>query len=299
MRRALNDAVKWGLIPMSPISNKVDAPNAAHHEHVTFTADQMQCFFGALEPGFWYVYFYVLVLTGMRLSEMRGLRWTDVDLAAESISVRQNSYSMPGIGLVVKDVKSAAGRRPIDLDAEAVSLLRAHKSRQNETRLQLGDRWDNRDLVFATDQEKRLGEKPVYRVRDQACTRADVPVIKIHELRRTSATLLMKTGVPFKVVSERLGHSTSAITLNIYSHVSQSLQRGGRQAGANPRGATSGIPVAVPCFGAGSKPVASGGQDAKRPPEISEGLRFSGVYAPFLGTEEGIRTPMPSSGDGF
>lgn len=225
LRRAMNDAVRWGLLPLSPVRN-IKASRAAQAEMSTFSAEQTLTFFEALENDgpFWGTLFYVWMTSGIRLAEITGLRWQDVDLETRTIAVRQTIYRLARIGVVKKGAKSAPGRRPIALDDEAVALLRQHRADQDELRRRLGDAWHANDLVFPGATGDPHQDKPVRRVFRDACERAGLPRIRPHDLRHTSATLLLQAGVHPKVVSERLGHSNDNITLTIYSHVTQTLQ---------------------------------------------------------------------------
>jgi integrase len=126
--------------------------------------------------------------------------------------------------LIIGPTKTARSRRRIELDPETIDVLRRHRKAQAEERLAIGAGWVDNDLVFC-----RADGEPVhpdwftrYFVRLES--KLDVPQIRgPHDLRHTWATLALKAGVHPKVVSDRLGHSTIAITLDIYSHVSPTL----------------------------------------------------------------------------
>jgi integrase len=159
----------------------------------------------------------------MRRAEVLGLRWADVDLRAGHLSVTQ-TITASNHRLIIGPTKTARSRRRIELDPETVDVLRRHRKAQAEERLAIGAGWVDHDLVFC-----RVDGEPVhpdwftrYFVRLES--RLDVPQIRgPHDLRHTWATLALKAGVHPKVVSDRLGHSTIAITLDIYSHVSPAL----------------------------------------------------------------------------
>lgn len=223
---ALEHAVKWGLIPANPAA-RVDSPRAPRREMATFTADQALAFFVALDAygTSWQAFFYVVMTAALRLAEVTGLRWEDVDLDRSVLSVRQTIYRLPKMGVIKKASKSNAGRRPVDLDAQAVSLLHRHRNEQDVLRASLGTDWQDNGLVFPGPTGKPIGDKPIRRVFRLACAKAGVPEIRIHDLRHTSATLLLKAGVHPTIVSERLGHSSVALTFNTYTHVIESMQR--------------------------------------------------------------------------
>jgi integrase len=100
-----------------------------------------------------------------------------------------------------------------------------HRVRQLEHRLAVGEIYGDREYVFANETGGYLHTNTLYRRFRDLITRADVPVIRFHDLRHTSATLLLAEGVHGKIVQERLGHANIAMTLDLYSHVTSDMQR--------------------------------------------------------------------------
>lgn len=136
---------------------------------------------------------YVLaVTTGMRQGELLGLRWRDVDLDARALAVRVSLQRIRG-GLIFAEPKTASSRRRITLTELALVALRRRRAAQIAERLAAGP--------------------------------AALPRIRFHDLRLTAATLMLSRGVLPKVASQMLGHSTIAITLDLYSHVTPTIQR--------------------------------------------------------------------------
>jgi integrase len=169
---------------------------------------------------------YVLALTtGMGRGELLDLRWTDVDLVVGVLAVRSTLYRAEG-RLVLAEPKTARSRRLIHLTPDAVAAFRAHRYHQLQERLQLGPAWDAHDLVFANElgrpvQAQNMIRRSFYPLLGQA----GVPRIRFHDLRHSTANLLLTGGVHPKVVSEILGHATVGITLNVYSHVLPAMHR--------------------------------------------------------------------------
>ena len=158
----------------------------------------------------------------MRLGELLGLRWQAVDAADLQVRV---TLTRTGGSWSLTEPKTPRSRRRIALSATAIGALRRQRVRQAEARLLAGPSWTDHGLVF-TDEfgeplfgsritERRL--RPVLRV-------ASLPMIRFHDLRHTAATLMLIAGVNPKVVSEMLGHSGVAITLDRYSHVIPTMQ---------------------------------------------------------------------------
>ncbi len=116
-------------------------------------------------------------------------------------------------------------RRTSTLTATAVEALRSHRARQLEERIAAGPLWRDLDLVFAGRRGGYLHEVDVYESFGAVLAAAGLPKIRFHDLRHTAATLMLARGVHPKVASEMLGHSTVAITLDLYSHVTPTMQR--------------------------------------------------------------------------
>ena len=125
---------------------------------------------------------------------------------------------------VWSDPKTAAGRRSVAIDDATVAALRTHKALMATERLAMGGAYRDFDLVFARADGRPYHPERVSRAFRSRAKKAGVPVIRLHDLRHTWATLALTAGIPAKVVQDRLGHSTVAITLNIYSHVTPQLQ---------------------------------------------------------------------------
>jgi integrase len=160
--------------------------------------------------------------TGMRLGELLGLRWhavSDFDLEVRVALVRSGgawSLSAP---------KTPKSRRRIALSASAIAALKRQRSRQAEARLRAGQAWTDYDLVFTDDfGEPLTGSRITERRLRPLVRREGLPPIRFHDLRHTAATLMLNAGVNPKVVSEMLGHTSVAITLDRYSHVIPTLQ---------------------------------------------------------------------------
>jgi integrase len=127
--------------------------------------------------------------------------------------------------MVAGPTKTTTGRRPVALGADVVALLRKHRAEQAETRLRAGPLWQQLDLVFPNAFGGYLEGGTVERVFNRVCERAGVPRIRLYDLRHTSASLLLASGVHPKIVSERLGHASVNLTLSTYSHVLPGLQQ--------------------------------------------------------------------------
>jgi integrase len=117
-------------------------------------------------------------------------------------------------------------RRQIPIGGEAIEALRAHRKAQTEERLRVGPAWQDNDLVFSTAIGTPIDGGDLLRAHFYPLlARAGLPRVRFHDLRHTAATLLLAAGTHPKIVAERLGHSTPTVTLNVYSHVTPTMQR--------------------------------------------------------------------------
>lgn len=121
--------------------------------------------------------------------------------------------------------KSDSGRRTVALDGDTLRLLRSHRAAQNAEKLALGAGYEDDGLVFAHEDGSPLRPEWVSKRFGTLATAASLPRIHLHDLRHSAASVALSAGVPMKVVSERLGHSTIGITADIYSHVTTSLAK--------------------------------------------------------------------------
>jgi integrase len=164
------------------------------------------------------------VMTGMRRSELLGLRWRDVDLDGGVASVQQTAQRISSQGWIFQQPKTRLSRRAIALSPSTVQTLRRHRRQQAEARLLAGPAYRDRDLVFASALGTPVEPGTIARTWARVLDTAGVGHVRWHDLRHAHATLLLTAGVHPKIVSERLGHASVGITLDTYSHVLPGLQ---------------------------------------------------------------------------
>jgi integrase len=160
----------------------------------------------------------------MRRGELVGLRWTDVDLEAGRLTVRRAVVTVR-YEMIESEPKTEKSRRPIALDPQTVKILREWRVRQLEERLLCGGGWIDTDDVFTRPDGSGLHPDRVSKLFDAAVNNAGVPRLRLHDVRHTWATMALRAGVHPKIVSERLGHSSIQITLDIYSHITEEQDR--------------------------------------------------------------------------
>lgn len=229
LRQALANAERLGLVARNAAA-QVKGPRMRQSEMHTLDLAQSRSLLTAARGERLEALYVLAITTGMREGELLALRWRDVDLDASALQVRGTLVYLPGEGHRIGPPKTARSRRRIDLDPEAVGALRRHKARQAEERLAAGAVWAHGsvapDLVFCNEIGGSLDAVGLLRNRfHPLLERAGLPRIRFHDLRHTAATLMLLASINPKVVSERLGHASVAITLDRYSHVLPSMQR--------------------------------------------------------------------------
>lgn len=226
LRKALADAVKWQLLVRNP-ADSADPPrpnNSGHVEMATWTADELRTFLAHVADDRLAPLWTLLAMTGVRRGEALGLRWKDVDLETGRISIRQTLIAV-GYDVQVGQPKTKRGRRSVALDPGTVATLRSWQARRQQEQMAWGQSALAREgLVFTREDGDHLHPDRVSKLFDGHVSRIMLPRIRLHDLRHTHASLALAAGVNPKVVSDRLGHATVSMTLDVYSHVIPALQ---------------------------------------------------------------------------
>ncbi len=225
LHKALRQATAWGATARN-VADFVDVPQVQRQEMKALTPEQARKLLEAAKGNRFEALFVLAVMTGMRQGELLGLRWQDVDLDAGTIRVRQTAQRVKGEGLVFGPPKTEKSRRRIEVSETVVAALRRHRTKQVAERLKLGGHYEDRDLVFANECGKPLEVSNLTnRYFRPLLEKAGLPRVRFHDLRHTAATLMLAARQDVKVVSEMLGHSQTAFTMDRYQHVSESMQR--------------------------------------------------------------------------
>jgi len=221
LRRALEHAVRTGLLDQNP-AERIDPPRVERKEMRVLTPEEVTAFLAAARSERLYALYFLAIYTGMRQGELLALRWRDVDLAAQQIRVVR---TLDANARTFGAPKTTTSRRVIDLGPNAVAQIRAHRERMRAEGVA-------GELVFVDTGGKPLRASNVIRrsfhpllERAKLKEPKKPSPVRFHDLRHTAATLMLAAGVHPKIVSERLGHATVTITMDLYQHVLPSMQR--------------------------------------------------------------------------
>jgi integrase len=224
IHNALKQACKWGLLVRNP-SDLVELPKVPHMERRVLSPDEAASFLEAADVMPHGLIFEFALLTGMRPEEYLALQWADLDLERGTAQVKRalvrhkKSWSF-------EEPKTARSRRTVFLPAPLLNKLAAHKREQAAARLKAGASWHAYGLVFCSEEGTPLSiPNLTYRYFRPILEKAELPRIRLYDLRHSCATLLLIAEENPKVVSERLGHSTIVLTLDTYSHVLPTMQQ--------------------------------------------------------------------------
>jgi integrase len=221
--QALKQAVKWQLLARNP-AEAVEPPKPSHHEMVVLDGEQIAELLDSVTDTPFHIPVLLAVTTGMRRGEILALRWSDVDLERGTLAVTQTLEKSRRAGLQFKPPKTKRSRRNITLPPITVDMLRSHRTAQAQLFLRLGRGWNRADLVCTKVDGGPINPNTLTSGFASLVRRTDIPAITFHGLRHTHATHLFQAGVHPKVAQERLGHSTVAVTLDLYSHVMPGMQ---------------------------------------------------------------------------
>ena len=227
VHRMLKDAQRWGLVARNVADvASADAPRPSTKgmgERV-WSPQQLGTFLEAVQGHRLAALWTLFATTGLRRGEVCGLQWSDVDLDGARLTISR-ARVVVNHRVMESTPKTKASGRQIGLDATTVRALRAHKAAQAAERLAWGPNRQATDLVFTWENGAPLHPDLITRTFKRLAEQARLPVIVVHGLRHSYASAALEAGVAMKVVSDRLGHSSMAVTADLYTHVRREVDQ--------------------------------------------------------------------------
>lgn len=226
LRKALNDAKGWQIIKINP-ADHVETPKPKKYRAKVLNVDEIKPLLKALNNDPLEVPVLLTLFLGMRRGELLALKWSDVDYKNKTITIQENLVrgGETGNELFLKEPKSEDGTRTIPISDNILALLKKHKIRQNENKLKFGKYYQKSDYMFTRETGDLINPAVFSREFKEFLEKNNLKRIRLHDLRHTSATLMLQSKVPAKTASERLGHSNIHITLDLYSHVLKDMKK--------------------------------------------------------------------------
>lgn len=225
LHTALDQAVKLKVLPNNPC-NAVEAPLPVQKEMAFLDENQVQTLLLSAKSigDRYYPLYFLAINTGMRQTELLGLKWKDVDWERKTLTVNRQLIRKNGGGYTFRGPKTRSGTRTIAFGESTGKVLREHQETQLRMSEEKKERWTDLDLVFPTFVGTPIVASNLRTAFRKLLKKTGLPRMRFHDLRHTAASLMLNFGVPLIVVSKRLGHANPSITLNVYGHLIPAMQ---------------------------------------------------------------------------
>ncbi|MEU8523773.1 tyrosine-type recombinase/integrase [Streptomyces sp. NPDC048577] len=224
LKSALEHAVREDELPRN-VARNVKTTTHQPRRFRPLTAAEARQFLDAARTDRLHALYELALRTGLRKGELLGLHWEDLDLSTGTASIRRSLQRTRTGGLTHLPTKTRASERRIALPTECLHSLKEHKERQDRERETAGSTWQDSVLVFTTPTGGPLDPANLTRRFRSFLNRAGLRRIRFHDLRHSTATLLLEQGVDLVVIKELLGHAHIGVTAGVYAHVRLRLQR--------------------------------------------------------------------------
>lgn len=212
---ALKQAVRWQLVPRN-VCEAVDPLKESAVELSLWTPAEAVQFLHTVRGHRLYAAFHLLMATGLRRGEVLGLRWGD--LKGDRLHVRR-SYTIIGGKPAWSTPKTQRGVRFVVLPADALSALEQHRKQQSAERMFLGDAWLDGDFIFTVEDGRPISPNTFHHLWLRLQRQAEVPRVRLHDLRHLHVSLLVKQGFDPRAIADRVGHTDPAFTMRRYAHM--------------------------------------------------------------------------------
>ncbi len=225
LRGCLNHAVKLNILSRNPTIATIP-PKPKPSEKTVLDESQIQALMIAaqtLQPVNAPLYQLALT-TGMRVGEILGLKWEDIDFGRKTLNIKRQLNRDPERGFYFPPPKTKAGIRSVSLGQGITSVLLDHKQRQLQRQMNFLPKWVEIDLVFTEDDGSPIRYNKLILHFKDLLQKAGLPKMRFHDLRHTAATHMLINGVDILTVAKRLGHSKTSVTLDTYGHLIPGVQ---------------------------------------------------------------------------
>lgn len=223
LHKAFDDAVKWSIVARN-VCDMVDVPQRAHYEMKPLTVEQAKHLLETAKGHPLEALFMLALTTGLRRGEILALKWLDIDFEKRTVQVKRIFTRAPGNRYIEAEPKTKKSRRAVRLTTKVADLLKQHRKRQLEAKLQAGSQWVENNLVFSTSLGTPFNPSKLLERFNTLLKKAGLPHMRFHDLRHSAATILLAMNVHPKIVQELLGHNQISMTMDLYSHVLPGMQ---------------------------------------------------------------------------
>jgi len=224
LHKAMETAIEWGLVTRNVI-DLVKPPRVTKPEMQVWTAQEVMIFLATAKDSNYYAMFHLVLFTGLRRSELLGLKWGDIDFEGKVLSVNRSLQQKTDQSFVLRPPKTAGSVRTIEFTPNSLEVTKQYYEKCKAICAKTGVKFDGDTLVFCKlDSGEPIRPNTATRAWTLLAKTAKLKLIRLHDARHTHASILLKQGVHPKVVQERLGHTSIQITLDTYSHIVKGMQ---------------------------------------------------------------------------
>lgn len=219
LHEMFSDALENGIVSMNPVTKSVKCPKKRHGPARVLTLDEQEKFLTIAKESSYYYHFLFVLQTGIRSSELRGLKWSDVDFDNRLIRIRRNTtYDSHNGEFITGELKTSTSQRDIPLTQTSYDII-IHMKRIQEVKEKKVVIFDFLDHIFLNRNGKLICNADYDKIMKILCNKIGIDKISMHTLRHTFATRCIESGMKPKTLQKILGHANLSMTMDLYVHV--------------------------------------------------------------------------------